>query len=84
MLKITLHQHLLSNYTIPEDIEALFVEIVIGNIKWFFCCSNNPHKSMITYHLQGIGKGLEFYTSNYEKILLMGEFNSASLTLKLQ
>ena len=35
-----------------------------------------PHKSMITYHLQGIGEGLEFYTSNYEKILLMGEFNS--------
>ena len=35
MLKITLHQHLLTNYTIPEDIEALFVEIVRGNIKWF-------------------------------------------------
>ena len=31
---------------------------------------------MITYHLQEIGKGLEFYTSNYEKILLMGDFNS--------
>ena len=31
---------------------------------------------MITYHLQEIGKGLEFYTSNFEKILLMGNFNS--------
>ena len=31
---------------------------------------------MITYHLQEIGKGLEFYTSNYEKTLLMGHFNS--------
>ena len=67
---------LLTSYTLPEDIEALFVEIVIGNFKWLFCCSYNPHKSMITYHLQEIGKGLEFYTSNYEKILLMGDFNS--------
>ena len=31
---------------------------------------------MITYRLQKIGKGLEFHTSNYEKILLMGDFNS--------
>ena len=29
---------------------------------------------MITYHF--IGEGLEFYTSNYEKLLLMGYFNS--------
>ena len=28
---------------------------------------------MISYHLQEKGKGLEFYTSNYEK---MGDFNS--------
>ena len=31
---------------------------------------------MITYHFQEIGKGLEFYTSNYGKILLIGDFNS--------
>ena len=41
----------LTNYTFPEDIEALFVEIVIGRIKWLFCCSYNPYKSMIIYHL---------------------------------
>ena len=55
---------LLTSCTLLEDMEALFVEIVIGNFKWFFCCSYNPHKSMITYHLQEIGKGLEFCTSN--------------------
>ena len=65
---------LLTNYTLPEDIEALFVEIVTGKIKRLFCCLYNHHKIMITYHLQEIEKGLEFYTSNYEKILLMGDF----------
>ena len=67
---------LLTSYTLPEDIEVLFVKIVIGNFKWLFYCSYNPRKSMVTYHLQEIGKGLEFYHSNYEKILSMGDFNS--------
>ena len=72
--KIT--ETLLANYTLSEDIEALFVEILTGKIKWLFCCSYKLHKSMITYHLQEIRKDLEFYTSIYEKILLMGDFNS--------
>ena len=33
---------LLTGYTLPEDIEVLFVEIVIGNFKWLFCCSYKP------------------------------------------
>ena len=53
---------LLVNYNLPQDAEALFVEVVIGKITWLFCCSYNQPKSMITYHLQEIGKGLEFYT----------------------
>ena len=31
---------------------------------------------MITYHLREPGKGLKFYTSNYEKMFSMGDFNS--------
>ena len=42
---------------------------------------------MIIRHLQEIGKGLEFFTSNYEKILLMGDFSSetseASMTMSI-
>ena len=67
---------LLTNFTLPEDVEALLVEIVVTKNKWLFCCSYNPHKRMITYHLQEIGKGLEFYTSSYKKILLMSDFSS--------
>ena len=31
---------------------------------------------MITYHLHEIEKSLEFNTSNYDKIFLMGDFDS--------
>ena len=64
---------LLVNYNLPQAVEASFVEIVIGEIKWLLY---KQPKSMITYHLQEIGKGLEFYTWNYEKIFLIGEINS--------
>ena len=47
---------LLTNYTLPEDIEALFVEIVMGKIKQLFCCSYNPHKSIITSAQLGGGE----------------------------
>ena len=30
---------------------------------------------MITFDLQEIGKSMEFYTSNYKKVFLMGDFN---------
>ena len=52
------------------------MEIVFEKIKWLLCCSYNPHKTMITYHLHEIEKSLEFDTSNYDKIFLMGDFNS--------
>ena len=42
---------LLPNYTLPEDIKALFVKIVTEKFKWLFCCSYNSYKGMITHHL---------------------------------
>ena len=38
---------------------------------------------MITYHLQELGKDLNFYTSNYEKMFSMGDFNSEIPKLQL-
>lgn len=65
---------LLTQYTLSEYIGALPVEIIIGKIKLLFRCSYNPHESIIPYHLQEIGLGLEIYTSNCETIFLMGDF----------
>ena len=46
---------LLTKFNLPKDIEALFVEIVIGKTEWLLCCSYNRHKCIIVYHLQEIG-----------------------------
>ena len=44
--------------------------------KWLVCCSYNPHKDNISNHLQLIRKKLDLYSSNYESIILVGDFNS--------
>ena len=44
--------------------------------KWLVCCLCNPHKDNISNHLQLIRKKLDLYSSNYESIFLVGDFNS--------
>ena len=43
-VKYNITATLMASYILLEDIEALFVEIVIGKINWLYCCSYNPHK----------------------------------------
>ena len=38
-------------------------------------CSYNPHTSEIKKHLTALGNSLDLYSSKYEKILILGDFN---------
>ena len=60
----------------PLPTEYFFVEINLQKRKWLVCCSYNPHKDNISNHLQLIRKKLDLYSSNYESIFLVGDFNS--------
>ena len=60
----------------PLPAECLFVEINLRKRKWLVCCSYNPHKDNISNHLQLIRKKLDLYSSNYERIILVGDFSS--------
>ena len=64
----------LSAETLPT--ECFFVEINLQKRKWLVCCSYTPHKDNISNHLQLIRKKLDLYSSNYESIFLVGDFNS--------
>ena len=65
---------LLSVETLPA--ECLFVESNLLKRKWLVCPSYNPHKDNLRNHLQLIRKKLNLYSSNYESIILVGDFNS--------
>ena len=48
------------------------------NKKWLIGCSYNPNKASIAYHLKEISKGIDTYSSDYENIFLMADYNSES------
>ena len=67
---------LLSRHSFPHDIEILLIELNLRKKKWLICCCYNPHKNLISYHLQDLAKGIQISTNNYGDILLMGNFNA--------
>ena len=56
-------------------LERLYIELNIRNIKWLLNCPHKPHKNMTELHLAGLNEYLDIYSSNYEEILILGDFN---------
>ena len=62
--------------TIEEKpIESFYVELNLRNSKWLVNCSYNPHKNSIGNHLDRISESLHFLSSEYEKMIFLGDFN---------
>ena len=60
----------------PLPKECFFVEINLRKRKWSVCCSYRPHKDNISNHLQLIREKLDLYSSNYESIIFVRDFDS--------
>ena len=56
-------------------LENLYIELNLRNTKSQLNCSYNPHKDMIEQHLAALGEYLDLCSSNYEKTLMLGDFN---------
>ena len=62
--------------TIEEKpIESFYVEFNLRNSKWFVNCSFNSHKNSIANHLDRISESLDLLSSDYEKMIFLGDFN---------
>ena len=59
-----------------NQIKNFYVELNLRNNKWLINCSYNPHKSLIGNHLDEVSKTLDLYSSAYDKIILLGDFNT--------
>ena len=57
-------------------IEGFFVEINLRKKKWVFCCTYNPKTSLISKHLNEIGKNLDLLLSKYDNFMLIGDLNA--------
>ena len=58
-----------------KPIEGFYIEINLLNDKWLLNYSYNPHKNNIGNHLKALSNFLDSYSSTYERVLILGDFN---------
>ena len=63
-------------YTLPSDVECLFIEMNLRKKKYLIVGGYNPHKEYSRYFLSHVGKALDTLLCDYDNILLLGDFNS--------
>ena len=65
------HKHLFS-----DNIEGIFIEINLRKSKWLLFGTYHPPSQNDNFYFNNIGRALDVYTQQYDKILLVGDFNA--------
>ena len=55
--------------------ESFIVEIILHKKKCCINCPYNPNKNNIKNHLEIVSKALDAFSTKYENIILLGDFN---------
>ena len=58
-----------------KPMEGFYVEIHLRKTKWFLCCSYNPSRSNINFHVEHLNQNLALYSSCYKNFMIIGYFN---------
>ena len=66
---------LLLKHDFPSYIEVLYIELNFRKCKWLLLGTYHPLSQSDQYYFNNLDKSLDTY-SNYEKILLVGDFNA--------
>ena len=71
---ISIYIRLFSKHYFPSDIDGLFIELNLRKRKWLLLGRYHPPSQSDQYYFNNLDKSLDIY-SNYEKTLLVGDFN---------
>ena len=58
------------------SVQGLYIEVRLRKQRWFISCSYNPNKSIISQHVDALGKCMDLYSSTYENFILLNDFNA--------
>ena len=56
-------------------IEGFYVELKLQSENWLVNCSYNPNRNAIRNHLETLSDFLDFHSSSYNNIIILGDFN---------
>ena len=66
----------LTKHTFPGDIEGIFVEVNLRKTKWLIFGTYHPPDQNDNYYFDSVGRALDLYITDYDKFLLVGDFNA--------
>ena len=66
----------LKEYTSGKPNKNRFVEISLRSRKWLLSCSYIPQTNLRADQLHCIGRGIDFYSSNYYNFFVLGDLNT--------
>ena len=66
----------LFHYSLPDDIEGLFIELNFRKSKWLLGGIYHPPSQDDNYFFRCIARALDAYNDIYDKFLLVGDFNA--------
>ena len=66
----------LKTNALPNDIEGIFIELNLRKIKWLIFGTYHPPNQTDTYYFEQVGNLLDIHCQNYDKFLLIGDFNA--------
>ena len=74
-MKSSLPVRILSNYTLPSDIQAIPFELNLKQRKWLFLGIYKPPSPNSQYSLNSISDILDFYSNHYKCKVILENFN---------
>ena len=62
--------------TKPNEVEVIFLELILRNKKWLLVGGYNPKKEYTSYFLSHVSHQLDMIMASYDNILILGDFNA--------
>ena len=59
----------------PLSVEGFYVELKLWSENWLINCSYNPNRNTIGNHLGALSDFLDFHSSSYNSIIILGDSN---------
>ena len=66
---------LLVNHSLPNNIEAIFVELNFKKRKWLVIGTYRPPSLSQTHYFSNMQKAIDLYRSSYENFVILGDLN---------
>ena len=82
-IRDTISSKILEKHIFPNDVESIFVELNFRKCKWLLCGTYHPPSQSDEYFLNNLDKALDTY-SRYNKVLLMGDFNTQTSEQRIE